>query len=340
MSNDLQQRLEAIFAGEGGGRDVRVTCIEKIGGGYSRLMRRITIVVDEQEQRLVWRADPPPEQEIVKTDRAREYAILAGLDESVGAPRAFHFDPDGSRLGAVSMVVEYVEGEQLLTLLKTMPEEQWPELVRALAALAARIHRADIKRLPEKLGCPTDWTTYMDGCIGAWRALVDEQVEPAPLMRYVVEWLDRHRPPKVPLTLLHGDFQTPNLIVDPGQVRAIDWEFARIGDPREDLGYFAAMAALSPPDPLAGDLSLLCDAYRELSGLTQEQVNPLTVAYFSILPFGPMVRQFVGQVRDMVAGTNRSLKTANLAMVLTAMVEGWIGLIHMLDNTTTEVPTR
>jgi len=333
-------RLEAVLASSLGVERVEVTAIDKVTGGYSRIMHRVTARIDGEERRLVWRADPSPEQEIVRTDRAREFSLLAALGGAAGAPKAHYFDADGSELGAVSMLVDYVEGEQLLVVLKATPEDRWQRHVRGVADLAARIHGVDLELLTEALPAPPDWTAHIDACIAEWRALAEGQVEPAPLVRYVAEWLDRNRPPEVPLTLLHGDLQTPNVIVDGDRFSAIDWEFARIGDPREDLGYFAAMAAITPPDPIAGDLSVLCEAYREHAGLSEAQINPAAVAYFSMLPFGPMVRQFVGQVSELVAGRNRSLKTANLALVVTAMVEGWIGLIHQLDAAELEAPAR
>jgi aminoglycoside phosphotransferase (APT) family kinase protein len=336
MDETLAGRLEGALSAAAG-TPVRVLAIDRVTGGYSRMMRRVTVEVDGRQRLLVWRADPPADQEIVRTDRAREHALLSALDGRHGAPRTHLFDAEGSRLGAVSMVVDYLPGEPLMAVLRDASAERTQELVRDVATLAADIHRADLAALPRGFERPTDWSSYIDGCIDDWRSLAAGQAEPAPLMRYVVEWLDAHRPAEVPLTLLHGDLQTPNVIVGADGVTAIDWEFARIGDPREDLGWFAAIAAISPPDPIAGDLTALCEAYREASGLDASQVNPLTVAYCSILPFGGMVGRFVGQVTDLVEGRNRSLKTANLAYVVTAMVEGWIGLVQQLEAAT-EVP--
>src|SRR5581483_1477343 len=152
---------------------------------------------------------PPPEQQIVQTDRAREYALLSALPESVGAPRAHYFDPDGSELGAVSVIIDYIEGEQLLTALNRTPRDQWPAVVRSVAELAADIHRTDLAQVPAVFERAASWEAHIDACIAAWRELEREQVEPAPLIRYVTTWLDRHRPPEVPLTLIHGDFQSP-----------------------------------------------------------------------------------------------------------------------------------
>ncbi|WP_354700033.1 hypothetical protein DSM112329_00294 [Paraconexibacter sp. AEG42_29] len=330
MSGEHHDTIAALLA-QSLGADVTVTGTERVTGGYSRVMRRITAEVDGEPRTFVWRADPPEGEAIVSTDRAREYGVLAALGGAGGAPAVHAFDPDGSRLGAVGMIIDYVDGTPLHAVLSATDEREWPGHVRSIAELAARIHATDVADVTAVLGEVPSWADHIDSCVAQWRALADGQVEPAPLMRYVAEWLDVNRPPEVPLCLLHGDLETPNIIVEGDSVSAIDWEFTRIGDPREDLGYFAALSAISPPDPIAGDLTALCAAYREASGLSEAQLNPLTVSYFSILPFGPMVAQFVGQVTDLVAGTNRSLKTANLAYVVTAMAEGWVGVTRQLD---------
>lgn len=311
MSDDQRKRIEAFLASRHPG--AKVTRYTPISGGYSRLMAEFVAEIDGVERRLVWRGDPPAERQIIVTDRHREFALLSALSQVQGAPAAtpLHFDPDGSDLGTTSMILEYLEGEQLMTLLKKTDEDRWPELTDVAGRLAAAIHSTDLHALPAELERPSSWASYLDGCVGEWRELEREQLEPSPLLRYVTTWLDRNRPPEAPLGLVHGDYQSPNILVDGDRGTAIDWEFAHIGDPREDLGYFLALAALSPPDPTRGDPAQLCESYRRHSGLSEAQVNPQTVAYFSILPFGPMVRRLPGQIADLVAGRNRSLQTAN-----------------------------
>ncbi len=334
MTDSQRDRIEAFLAARHSG--ARITRYAPISGGYSRLMAEVDAEIDGEKRRLIWRGDPPKERQIIVTSREREYALLGALARLpralAGAP--LYFDPTGEELGTASMLLEYVEGDQLMTLLKRTDDAGRPAVVDAMCALSASIHATDLAALPAEIERPTSWSAYLDGAIDQWRALEAEQLEPAPLLRYVRTWLDRNRPPEVPLALVHGDFQSPNVVVDPhtGQARAIDWEFAHIGDPREDLGYFLALAALSPPDPTGGDPSVLCRHYLAHSGLDEAQVNPATIAYFSILPFGPMIRRLSGQVVDLVEGRNTSLQTANLTVMVTAMVQGWVTLIRMLDG--------
>ena len=65
------------------------------------------------------------------------------------------------------------------------------------------------------------------------------------------------------------------LVDDDGHLVLLDWELAQIGDPREDLGYFKAVAQAAPPDLTEADE--FCARYRELTGFDESQVNPAVV---------------------------------------------------------------
>jgi aminoglycoside phosphotransferase (APT) family kinase protein len=96
------------------------------------------------------------------------------------------------------------------------------------------------------------------------------------------------------LTLIHGDFQGANMLVtDDGHVVLLDWELAQIGDPREDLGYFKAVAQAAPPDLTDDDRFFA--RYRELTGMDESQFNPAVLGYFLILGV-------IGTVRRLLEG--------------------------------------
>ncbi len=60
-----------------------------------------------------------------------------------------------------------------------------------------------------------------------------------PAIEAALVWLEDRLPDPVAPRLVHGDFRTGNLMVDPeaGLVAVLDWELAHIGDPAEDLGW-------------------------------------------------------------------------------------------------------
>jgi aminoglycoside phosphotransferase (APT) family kinase protein len=60
-----------------------------------------------------------------------------------------------------------------------------------------------------------------------------------PLWEFAHRWLSQREPaPGGPLTVLHGDFRIGNVLVTPeGLAGVLDWEFAHVGDPLDDLAW-------------------------------------------------------------------------------------------------------
>jgi aminoglycoside phosphotransferase (APT) family kinase protein len=149
------------------------------------------------------------------------------------------------------------------------------------------------------------------------------------VLRYLAEWLDAHRPPPVPLTLIHGDFQSANLLVDDDGFVMLDWELAQIGDPREDLGYFKAVAQAAPPD--LTDADEFCARYRELTGLDEAQVNPLVITYFMILGVVGTARRLLEGGAAFARGENTSVTSLfNLNSVTFGQMM-WLQACRQLD---------
>lgn len=264
---------------------VKVLSMAPIGGGYSRVMMRAEVEWSHPGERrvetLVLRGDPPPGQAAFETDRDLEWSILSALNGRVPMPAARYYDAAGSALGAKTIVLDHVPGPSLLAHLAS-GVDLGPVGIQ-IAEVAAAIHAVDLDVLPPGAPRPPDWSTYLDALIAQWGDAERAHVERDPFMRHVGAWLDAHRPPPSPLTLVHGDFQSANLLVGDDALLLVDWEFAHIGDPREDLGWFMAVAMAAPPDPISYDLDAFCARYRELMGISEGVVNPWSLGYFVVL---------------------------------------------------------
>jgi aminoglycoside phosphotransferase (APT) family kinase protein len=126
------------------------------------------------------------------------------------------------------------------------------------------------------------------------------------VLRYVSARLRAQRPPPVPFTLVHGDCQPSNVLVaDSGARVVIDWEFARIGDPREDLGYYTQNP--TPPNVYVEDPRGFLARYRERTGLTEEQVNPDTVEYFLVIGMARLLVQILQALDAVSRGETRGV---------------------------------
>jgi aminoglycoside phosphotransferase (APT) family kinase protein len=99
-----------------------------------------------------------------------------------------------------------------------------------------------------------------------------------------------------------------------GHLVLLDWELAQIGDPREDLGYFKAVAQAAPPDLTADEA--FCARYRELTGFDEAQVNPAVLTYFLVLGVIGTVRRLLEGGAAFARGENHLLASLfNMASV-------------------------
>ena len=76
-----------------------------------------------------------------------------------------------------------------------------------------------------------------------------------------------------------------------GPPLVIDWEFAHIGDPREDLGYYTQIPL--EPNVYWADPERFLRRYRAATGLTEDQVNPQVVEYFLIIGMAVLLEQLL-----------------------------------------------
>jgi len=305
---------------------VSPSSITPLTGGYSRVMTRFEATVDGHTRRLVARGDPPPDRMYIDTDRAIEYEVLAALQSIAPgtAPRVWGFDADGSELGTKTIVMDLVgEGGSFLGHIREAGGPQHHHL-DAYCDLAARLHAVPPGALPAQLPRPSDWDGYIDSLIADWREVEAEHNESDPFFRYLATWLDTHRPPPAPLTLVHGELQPSNIVVDDdGQLVAVDWELAHIGDPREDFGWCKFVGSVQPPDLFGLDDARFCERYCEQTGLDPAIINPLTIGYFSIMSSIRMFRSVLEAQRAMVDGINLSLRPAYTTLALITAHEQW-----------------
>jgi len=309
----MPERLAAFLSHHDVGRDATVTSYDAMVGGYSRLMARAVVEwSDGTVETLVLRGDPPPGKAMMETDRDAEHALLRALTEAeaVAMPGVRGYDATGDHLGTKCIVLEFVPGRSLQAILNDLDADTQLAHRDDLVDTMARVHSIDIDAISLPLPRPTDWDTYLGGLIDRFRQADRGHAEPVPFLRYVAAWLDAHRPPPLPLRVVHSDFQPANIMVtEAGGHQVIDWELTHIGDPREDLGYYNVYSAASGPSLFAPDPEGFLARYRERTGFSEEAVNMQTLAYFSSLAAVTVYSQILAGAGAFARGANAGLMT-------------------------------
>jgi aminoglycoside phosphotransferase (APT) family kinase protein len=197
-----------------------------------------------------------PSELVMRQDYALKYAgtkvreeyqpllTLAGLGLPV--PRPVHLSPEPGELGPPFILVEKLEGKPPGSYFGM--QGTCPGAFRDMARTLARLHRI----APAQLGLtPPPATqdcmaTLIDQYRRKWR---DNATLASPLVDYAYAWA-RQECAREPgsMAFVHGDSGPYNFLVKDDRLTALlDWEFARIGDPAEDLGIARCYAEGSIP---------------------------------------------------------------------------------------------
>jgi aminoglycoside phosphotransferase (APT) family kinase protein len=294
---------------------IEVSEYEPMAGGYSRSMARARVRYTSDgvtlEETVVLRGDPPAGHSMIETDRDHEWAILKALTDLgvIPIPAARYYDDSGAHLGTKAIVMDHVSGGSLQSLIEDMAE--YGDHPTRLARLWGEIHTITPDQLPAEMPHPESWNARIDELIATWRLYEGASVNSDPTWRYIAAWLEANKPPPLPLRLTHGDPQAPNVMVDhDGNYLVVDWEFAAIGDPREDLGWYNIYSTAAGPNLYEADPEAFLSAYREVTGFGEAEVNQLSVGYFTVLSSIKILGTISAQLDKFALGENSGVMTA------------------------------
>lgn len=261
LANLLAGRLTEVL-----GQPVSVPEAHRLTGGASRETWSFTAYPERGEpRRLVLRRDPPGEDRGAgRAGMDVEARVLAAAARAgVAVPALVDAGTDPAAVGAPYLIMEHVDGETIARKLLRDPQYEGARagLAAELGRTLARIHAIEPEAVP---GLPSGEP------LQRLRTTYDTLGEPLPTVEIALKWLERNRPDEVAPSVVHGDFRTGNLIIDPAGLRAVlDWERVRWGDPREDLGWLCVKCwRFGSPHPAGGFGSVdeLLDGYAEVAG--------------------------------------------------------------------------
>lgn len=240
LSEQVERRLREVWS-----CPAEVSGIHRLPGGASRETWSLDVrLPDGTARELILRRDPEdlPRPENMATEAA---AFAAARDAGVPVPRLH--DHGEAALGAPYLLMDRLDGETIPRRL--LRDDAYsaarPRLAGELGGILARIHRIDPAAIPGM--------RRVDA-LPELEQLYRELGEPRPAVELGLRWLAEHRPPATGTTVVHGDFRTGNLLIDPTGVRGVlDWELVHRGDPVADLGWLCTKAwRFGSPQPVGG----------------------------------------------------------------------------------------
>jgi aminoglycoside phosphotransferase (APT) family kinase protein len=305
----LRAWLTTVF---GAGAEVHdLVCL---AGGASQEAWSFTFA----DRRLVLRRDMGGSLHDYGTDRYDEYRVIQTAHRAgVLVPEPLAYTDD--LLGRAAFVMEHVDGETIGRRLVSQPQYAAirPVLIEQIATNLARIHcldPAELAFLPGSTDPRTAATTELD----RFQAQLDRLGEPHPALELGLRWLRRHLPETDRVALVHGDFRTGNFIVRPdtGLAGILDWEFAHLGDPLEDLGWLCVRAwRFGADDRPAGGLTdrdTLFRAYERASGT---RVEAARMRWWELFGNVRWAIGALGQAARHLDGLHRSVELASLGRI-------------------------
>jgi len=215
--------------------------------------------------------------------------------------------------------MERVEGE---TIGRRIARNPPPGLDVQLADELAKIHAIPPDRLPF-LGS--------GDILERFEGELDSVGDPHPAIEYGLWWLREHRPAPLPDVVTHGDFRIGNVVVSEGGLEyLLDWEFAHLSDPREDLAWPLVRAWRFGADDRrlggVGEVAPYLERYAELTG---RAVSEEELYWWEVLGNVKWATGCLTQCRRHLTGLDRSVEYAVLGRMAAEME---YELLHLIES--------
>lgn len=233
----LTEYLEAVTRSE-----VTIDALTPMAGGASRDTWLVRAKVDDKAETLVLRRDLATSMYDRALQREQEFAVMKIAHEkgvSVPRPRWYCLEPN--ILESPFFLMDYVEGVSIGSEVVRQPElkEGRGALPEQMGTQLAHIHAIDYSAQKlDFLPRPRPGFSPAQEALTQTRSMILKLGIYNPALEFGLRWAEQHIPHSERLVLLHGDYRVGNFMVSSkGLNGIIDWEFARVGDPLEDIAW-------------------------------------------------------------------------------------------------------
>jgi len=159
------------------------------------------------------------------------------------------------------------------------------EIGRQFVGLQADIHQVDWRQIGlESLAAGNSPQECAEAEVQTWADYYAASVlVEVPIIRLAIGWLRANAAWTDTLVLVHGDFRIGNFMVDDGRISCmLDWEYAHIGDPLQDLA-FTNLRLFRGRSPLVSGLIDQHEYLERYTDLTGIPVDPDVLKFWTVV---------------------------------------------------------
>jgi aminoglycoside phosphotransferase (APT) family kinase protein len=246
-----------------------------------------------------------------------EFEVLRAAHEAgvkVPEPIAYLGEIEGRE----AFVMERIKGETIgRRIVKSPP----PGLDLQLAEELAKIHAIPPERLP---------FLEQGDMIARFYEELDSVGEPHPAIELGLHWVKERLPQGREPVVVHGDWRIGNVAVDEhGLVAVLDWEFAHLADPIEDLAWPLVRAwRFGADDRHLGGIGELDPYLKRYAELTGREVTRDELLVWEVFGNVKWATGCLTQSRRHLNGQERSVELAVLGRLAAEMEYELLDLIE------------
>jgi aminoglycoside phosphotransferase (APT) family kinase protein len=307
-ATELCERLEALLRSP-----VELKGAHLLAGGASKEAWAVDISAGGGALELLVRRAGGGVIHVDTLSLEHEYRVIeAAFAAGVRVPRPFGYL--GELGGREAFATERVGGETIGRRIVSRPELAAARQVLSLelADELAKVHSIAPAEVP---------FLRAGDALERFEHELDSVGEPHPAIELGLHWLREHRPEPLAPVVCHGDFRIGNVVVsEHGLEYLLDWEFAHLGDPREDVAWPLVRAWRFGADDLrlggVGDVEPYLARYCEVTG---RSIGLDELFWWEVLGNVKWAIGALTQSRRHLTGQERSVELAVLGRLAAEM---------------------
>lgn len=344
------ERLQTFLSRETRSR-VKVEGYRSLAGGASRAAIALDVTMEDGPRSglhpVVVRLDMGGKIYEVTLSREEEFRVLAHAAKGgVPVPEPLWASSDPGVLERDFLILSRVEGETIGRRIVQLPElaEARRLLPRQMGKALAQVHALNPAPLeflphPDALGPDSALKAPAQSVLARARAEMEKIGGAHPGLEAGLKWFEANSPNCPETVLVHGDFRLGNMVVGPEGLRAVlDWEFASVGDPHEDLAWpFVRDWRFGMDAFRFGGISDGSDFLKAYEAESGRRVDPRRLSYWEALGNFRWALGCLTQAHRHLSGVEPSVELASLGRKSAEME---LEMLDLISKMTLEAHAR